>query len=113
MAIINCPSCHAKISSLAKTCSNCGFVMHETDSEEVQVQQRKWLRQRKRNIEKQQMLAIVIFVFGCAGFFYTSSDPSLDENSLSALIRTISPYLLSAGFLWYAVNRIRIFFRKI
>lgn len=112
MAIINCPSCNAKMSSKAKACPNCGFLLKGLDGEELQQQQTRSLRKRRRGIEKQQMMAIIIFVVGCAGFFYASDGRQGDSASLVTWARALSPYLLSAGFLWYTVNRLRIYFKK-
>lgn len=108
MAIISCPACNRPISDKAKSCSHCKYDFGTAKSEDIQ---RKLSMQRYTKLQKlqnQSMVAILLFIIGCY-FVFLGKFPN-DENGL--LMYNASVAVTTIGFIWYAINRVRITLTK-
>ncbi len=108
MAIISCPACSKPISDKAKSCSHCKYEFGSASAEDIQ---RKLSLKRYKKLQKlqnQSMLAILLFIVGC--YFVFLGDFPNNENGL--LMYNASIFVTTLGFIWYAINRVRITLAK-
>ncbi|MGB3727285.1 MAG: hypothetical protein WA981_16155 [Glaciecola sp.] len=108
MAIISCPACNKPISDKAKSCSHCHYEFGSASAEDIK---RKLSLQRYNKVQKiqnQSMLAMLLFIIGC--YFVFLGDFSNDEQGM--LMYNASVAVTTIGFIWYAVNRVRITLAK-
>lgn len=108
MAIINCPACAKPISDKAKTCSHCGYEFGGASADDIQ---RKLSQQRYSKLQKLQnhsMIAILVFIVGC--YFVFLGDFPNNEQGL--LMYNAAIFTTTIGFIWYAINRVRITLTK-
>lgn len=108
MAIISCPACSKPISDKPKSCSHCNYEFGNATAEDIQ---RKLSMQRYTKLQKiqnQSMVAILLFIVGC--YFVLLGDFSNDKQGL--MMYNISILVTTIGFVWYAVNRVRITLTK-
>lgn len=108
MAIISCPACAKTISDKAKACSHCHYEFGNTSAQDIQ---RKLSNQRFDKLQKlqsQSMVAILLFIIGC--YFVFLGDFPNDASGLRMYNASIG--LTVIGFVWYAVNRVRITLTK-
>lgn len=108
MAIISCPACNKPISDKAKSCSHCNYEFGDASAEDIQ---RKLSMQRYSKIQKlqnQSMIAILLFIVGCY-FVFLGNFPN-DEQGL--MMYNAAVFVTTIGFIWYAVNRVRITLTK-
>lgn len=104
MAIISCPACTKPISDKAKSCSHCQYEFGTASAEDIE---RKLSLQRYSKLQKlqnQSMLAILLFIVGC--YFVFLGEFSHDETGLMMYNASIATSTI--GFIWYAINRVRI-----
>lgn len=108
MAIVDCPACSKTISDKAKSCSHCKYEFGDLSAEDIR---RKLKLQRYKKVQKiqnQSMLAIIVFLVGC--YFVFLGDFPVGKKGI--WMYNASILLATIGFVWYAVNRVRIVFAK-
>jgi hypothetical protein len=108
MAIINCPSCNKSISDKAKSCSHCEYQFGAASADDIR---RKLSMQRYKKLQKiqnQSMVAMLLFIVGC--FFVFLGDFPAGDNVVMMYNGSIA--LTTTGFIWYAINRVRITLTK-
>ncbi len=108
MAITNCPACNKPISDKAKSCSHCHYDFNDQSAEDIR---RQVSLKRYKNLQKlqnQSMVAILLFIIGCY-FVFLGDFPSSKQG---LMMYNISIVVTSVGFIWYAINRVRITLAK-
>jgi uncharacterized membrane protein YvbJ len=108
MAITNCPACSKPISDKVKTCPHCQLALGNTSAEDIE---RKLSHERYRKLHRLQnhsMIAILIFIVG-AYFVFMGNFPNTEEG---ILMYNIAVTVAALGFIWYAINRVRITLAK-
>lgn len=105
MALIECPSCNKKISDKAETCSHCAFGVKAADADDILRKQKLKRFNALRGLQNQSMLAILLFVTGFGFMFWGGARPGDLQHNLAMGTCTL-------GFVWYAVNRVRIVIAK-
>lgn len=108
MAIVNCPSCGKPISDKAKVCSHCNFDFANQDPEYVQRKANLAKFNQLQKLQNQSMLAILLFVIG-AYFAFLGEFP---DDDTGMLMYNASVGVTALGFIWYAINRVRITLAK-
>jgi hypothetical protein len=108
MAIINCPSCNKSISDKAKSCSHCEYKFGEANADDIRraVSMKRYNKLQK--IQNQSMVAILLFIIGC--YFVFLGDFPAGEKGIMMYNASIA--LTTIGFIWYAINRVRITLAK-
>jgi uncharacterized membrane protein YvbJ len=104
MAIINCPSCNKAISDKAKSCTHCQFQFGESSADDIRRTLSMQRYSKLQKIQNQSMLAILLFIVGC--YFVFLGDFPAGEKGI--LMYNASIAVTTAGFIWYAINRVRI-----
>ncbi|TKB43727.1 hypothetical protein [Thalassotalea mangrovi] len=105
MALINCPNCAKKISSLAKSCEHCQIELGGLDTEQRLNLERMKKIEESQKLMNQSMLAMVLFCAGIGGMFWGEPDPGSTQHNLATGSAVI-------GFVWYLVNRVRMIILK-
>jgi len=108
MAIINCPACNKPISDKAQACNHCKYEFGNASADDIR---RKLALQRYQKLQKlqnQSMVAILLFIIGC--YFVLLGDFSNDSQGF--MFKNIAIGVTTLGFIWYAVNRVRITLAK-
>jgi len=108
MAIISCPACSKTISDKAQACQHCNVDLSKSSAEDIQRKLSNDRFEKLHKLQNQSMLAILIFVVGV--YFVFLGDFSNDEKGV--LMYNLSVTATAIGFIWYAVNRVRITLTK-
>lgn len=108
MAIINCPACNKTISDKAESCSHCGYEFNGQSAEDIQRDITRRKNKRLHSLQNQSMLAILVFLAGC--YFVFMGNLPAGENGI--LMYNAAVLAAAVGFVWYAVNRVRIMLVK-
>ncbi len=108
MAITNCPACSKPISDKSKNCPHCNLSLADTSAEDIQRKLSHERYQKLQRLQNQSMLAILIFIVG-AYFVFLGDFPNTEEG---VLMYNISVSVTALGFIWYAVNRVRVTLAK-
>lgn len=101
MAITACPSCSKPISDKAKSCSHCGFNIGSASAEDIERKAKLSHYKVMQKLQNQSMLAILLFIMGFGFIYWGGSEPGDIQYNLSIATAII-------GFVWYAVNRVRL-----
>ncbi len=70
MAIIACPGCGKRISSISPLCPHCGFERGEVDDEQVSEFRRRQLRERIYRLKMASYVAITLMLAGFGWYWF-------------------------------------------
>jgi len=106
MAIINCPSCGKRISSVAVNCQYCKAVFdHSQDDEKVMREIRNKRYAKRQRIQNISFLSVLLFAAGSIVMYFGITE--LDENMNDA-----GRIMISVGFVGYIVGRVMMFMSR-
>ena len=105
MALTDCPACSKKISDKAEVCSHCNFAVKSADADDLLRKQKLKRYKKLSRIQNQSMLAILLFVCGFGFMFWGGTQPGEMQHNIAMGVCTL-------GFIWYAINRVRIVVAK-
>ena len=108
MAITSCPACEKPISDKAKTCPHCQFDFGDATAEDIRRKLSLQRYKKVQGIQNQSMVAIILFIIGCYLVFL--GDFPAGKKGLMMYNGAIA--LATIGFIWYAINRVRITLAK-
>ncbi|MFU8877083.1 MAG: hypothetical protein ACNA7E_03000 [Wenzhouxiangellaceae bacterium] len=98
MAIIHCPACNQRMSSVAKACPACHEPVGELSEEQRQtLLMRRW-RDRIYRARNFTYLAMALVVFGLLGWWMS------EPQGLAMPVGTIPAILLSVGVVGYLLG---------
>lgn len=101
MALIDCPSCGKKISDKSEKCPHCDFAVKSASAEDIQRKQSMQRYEKLRSLQNQSMLAMLIFILGFGFMYWGGTSPGDTQHNLAMGACVV-------GFLWYAINRVRV-----
>ncbi len=108
MALINCPACRTKISSVAKVCPNCGYSREsgaEIDPEQVALFQKRLFRDRMYKLRMFSYVAMSITMIGALPMLWDYIK-GIEKGEPAVLVKHWGVYLVAIGFLMYMVIRL-------
>ncbi|WP_394174511.1 hypothetical protein [Thalassotalea litorea] len=105
MALVNCPNCSKKISSLAKSCDHCHIELSDMDTEQRLNMKRMKKIEQSQKLMNQSMVAMLLFCAGIGSMFWGEPEPGSMQYNLATGAGVI-------GFVWYLVNRVRMIILK-
>ncbi|WP_395342719.1 hypothetical protein PN836_001665 [Ningiella sp. W23] len=108
MAITSCPACSKPISDKAKSCTHCSTDFGNASPEDIERKLSYQRYQKLHKLQNQSMLAILVFIVGA--YFVFMGDFSSFDNPI--LMYNLAIGVAAAGFIWYAINRVRITLAK-
>ena len=108
MALVNCPSCRTKISSVAKVCPKCGFSRDpkaEIDPEQVKLFQKRQFRDRMYRLRMLSYVAMTITMIGALPMLWDYIR-GIEESDPIVMLDHWGIYAIAVGFVLYMVIRI-------
>ncbi len=106
MAIIKCPACNKRISSVAETCQYCNTVFSDDKDDEAILRSANNARHlKKQRLQNFSFLFIVLFTAGALLMYLGLSDG--DES-----MNTGGRVMIALGFVGYVSLRIALMFKK-
>jgi len=108
MAIIDCPACGKTISDKAKNCSHCQTEFGDASADDIRRKAAAMRYKKLQKIQNQAMLAILLFIIGCY-FTFMGNFPAGEKG---IMMYNASLGVAIVGFVWYAINRVRITLAK-
>jgi uncharacterized membrane protein YvbJ len=103
MALIQCPECKSKVSSIAKSCPHCGAPISDT-ADYYEKGRTTTVQLTSKKLKSQGCLSYFIIAFGFLLVMISSKARQGGDESLSK----IGFYILLAGGIWLAITKIRI-----
>lgn len=107
MALVNCPSCRTKMSSVVKVCPKCGYSRDpdaEIDSEQVQLFQKRMFRNRMFKLRMFSYVAMTITMIGALPMLWDYIQ-GLEQGKAVILLEHWGVYAIAAGFVMYVIIR--------
>ena len=107
MALINCPSCRTKISSLAKVCPNCNYSQDpdaEIDPEQVALFKKRMFRDRMYKLRMFSYVAMSITMIGALPMLWDYIR-GMETGDSVILLKHWGVYAVGLGFVMYMVIR--------
>ncbi len=108
MALVKCPVCRTRMSSLAKTCPKCGFSHdsdQEIDPEQAKLYRKRLFSQRTYQLKMMSYVAMTIAMIGAIPMLWAYIK-GIEEGENVVLLTHWGSYLVAGGFLFYVVVRI-------
>ncbi|TDR20745.1 hypothetical protein [Marinicella litoralis] len=108
MALVNCPACRTKMSSVAKVCPQCGFSRDadaEIDPEQVRLFQKRLFRDRMYKLRMFSYVAMTITMVGALPMLWDYIQ-GLENGETVILLNHWGVYVIAVGFFMYLVIRI-------
>jgi hypothetical protein len=103
MALIQCPECFNKVSSIAKSCPHCGAPI-SANSKSADEERVTTIQLTSKKLKSQGCLSYAIIGFGFLLVMVSGKARESGDESLSR----IGVYIIIAGIIWLIVTRIRI-----
>lgn len=94
MAIVDCPACKQRISSLAKVCPHCGTALAELSDEELATVQRRRLDQQLFRVRNITYLTMAVALAGMIWWLFAGPDQA-----------QVAAVLIAVGGLGYVAAR--------
>jgi len=106
MAIINCPSCNKRISSVAINCEYCKAVFDDSvDDEKLMRDIRNKRYTKRQRIQNISFLSVLLFAAGAIVMYFGITDSDTGVSDTGRI-------MLSIGFVGYIVGRVLMFMSR-
>ncbi len=108
MALINCPACRTKISSVAKVCPSCGFSRDpeaKIDPEELKLFQKRLFRERMYKLRMFSYVAMTITMIGALPMLWDYIK-GIENAEPIIILKHWGIYAVAVGFFLYVVIRV-------
>ncbi|MFC3193066.1 hypothetical protein ACFODZ_02315 [Marinicella sediminis] len=108
MALVNCPACRTKISSLAKVCPKCQYSRDpnaEVDEEQVRLFQKRLFRDRMYKLRMFSYVAMTITMIGALPMLWDYIT-GIESGEPIEMLEHWGVYAISVGFFLYLVIRV-------
>lgn len=108
MALINCPACRTKISSVAKVCPSCGYSRDseaKADPEQIKLFQRRLFRDRMYKLRMFSYVAMSITMIGAFPMLWNYIK-GIEAGEPVVLLNHWGIYAIAVGFLMYVIIRV-------
>ncbi|MCX7545047.1 hypothetical protein [Marinicella gelatinilytica] len=108
MALVKCPVCRTKMSSLAPVCPKCGF-SHDSDAkidpEQAELYRKRRYAERSYQLTMLSYVAMAIAMIGAVPMLWDYIQ-GLEQGKNVVLLEHWGSYLVAAGFVFYMVIRV-------
>ncbi len=108
MALVNCPACRTKMSSVAKVCPKCNYSRDpeaEIDPEQVKLFQRRLFRDRMYKLRMFSYVAMTITMIGALPMLWDYIR-GIENAEPVILLEHWGVYAIAVGFVFYLAIRI-------
>ena len=103
MALINCPECGNQVSDKAQSCPNCGVVIAGEKESKGSGTALTTVQDTSKKLKLQSLIAALCII---VGVIVAISAASASTNSSGG--STFASIIIIAGFIWFVITRIRI-----
>ncbi len=107
MALVNCPACRTKMSSVAKVCPKCNYSRDpeaEIDPEQVKLFQKRQFRDRMYKLRMFSYVAMTITMIGALPMLWDYIQ-ALEQGKMVVLLEHWGIYAIAVGFVMYMLIR--------
>ncbi len=107
MALVNCPACQTKMSSVAKVCPKCNYSPDpdaEIDPEQVKLFQRRLFRDRMYKLRMFSYVAMTITMIGALPMLWDYIQ-GIEKGQAVVMLQHWGIYAIAVGFIMYTVIR--------
>ena len=107
MALVNCPACRTKMSSVAKVCPKCNYSRDpeaQIDPEQVKLFQKRLFRDRMYKLRMFSYVAMTITMIGALPMLWDYIQ-GLEKGQAVILLEHWGIYAIAVGFVMYMVIR--------
>ncbi len=108
MALVNCPACRTKMSSVAKVCPNCGYSRDpeaQADPEQIKLFQKRIFRDRMYKFRMFSYVAMTITMIGALPMLWDYIR-GIEQAEPIVMLKHWGIYAIALGFVLYIVIRI-------
>ncbi|WP_404398957.1 hypothetical protein [Idiomarina loihiensis] len=105
MALTQCPSCNKRISSKAKECPHCQFVLAGQSKDDIEREAIRIKQEKSDKLVSRSMLALLISIAAFTYLFLQQPMPKTWQYSIAV-------GLMVGGLVWFIVNRVQLVFLK-
>lgn len=102
MALVNCSECDNSVSDKATSCPKCGAPIASLKEINVVGEKLNTVQETSKKFKLQTLMSVSMIVVGIL-WVAASSDPETTQHS-----SPIPAFMVMVGFIWYVVNRFRI-----
>jgi len=110
MALVHCPACRTKMSSVAKVCPKCGYSKDpdaEINPEQVKLFQKRQFRNRMYKLRMLSYVAMTITMLGALPMLWDYIR-GIEQAEPIVMIKHWGIYAIAVGFVLYMVIRLRM-----
>lgn len=107
MALVNCPACRTKMSSVAKICPKCGFTSDpeaQVDVEQVKLFQMRLFRDRMYKLRMLSYVAMTVTMIGAIPMLWDYIR-GIEQSVPLILLNHWGVYAIAIGFVLYLLIR--------
>ncbi len=114
MALIDCPACGARVSSVTRQCPECGFDLQHGMADEAAVQRLRQRRYRDRMyvLKMLSYVAMSIALVGVIPMLWAYIQSLENGGRAVSLAEHWGIYAVGMGFVFYVVVRVRMVYIK-
>ena len=108
MALVNCPACRTKMSSVAKVCPKCGYSRDpdaQIDPQQVKLFQKRMFRDRMYKLRMFSYVAMTITMIGALPMLWDYIKGIENSNPVE-LLKHWGVYPVALGFVLYLIIRV-------
>ena len=105
MALVNCPACRTKMSSVAKVCPKCNYSRDpdaEIDPEQVKLFQKRLFRDRMYKLRMFSYVAMSITMIGALPMLWDYIK-GIEKGEMMVMFEHWGIYAIAVGFFMYIV----------
>ena len=114
MALVHCPACRTKMSSVATVCPNCGYSRDaeaQIDPEQVKLFQRRLFRDRMYKLRMLSYVAMTITMIGALPMLWDYIQ-GVEKAEPVVLLKHWGIYAIAVGFVLYLVIRMAMVYLR-
>lgn len=101
MALISCSECNQEVSDKAEACPKCGAPIASARETIAAGTQINTIQETSKKFKLQTLISVSLIIIGFIWLILVSNNPQSEPSSAPGL-------LIFIGFVWYIINRFRI-----
>ena len=112
MALINCSECGRQVSDKAESCPQCGAPIASALETEAAGAKLRTIQQAGKRLKTHIFISAVLFWVGIVGVIVVAQSASRGGVPPSPVVTMVAITMIFAGLVWYAVTKLRVWWRN-